>query len=45
MSPSFPFDFEGEMLDLIVSTTDHCLSFYFSSQTPVFFLFGCAIKV
>ena len=27
----FPFGFEGRMWDLIVSVTDHCLSFYFES--------------
>ena len=27
----FPFGFEGRMWDLIVSVSDHCLSFYFSS--------------
>ena len=26
----FPFGFEGRMWDLIVSVTDHCLSFYFT---------------
>ena len=26
----FPFGFEGRMWDLIVSISDHCLSFYFS---------------
>ena len=26
----FPFGFEGRMWDLIVSCTDHCLSFYFT---------------
>ena len=26
---TFPFGFEGRMLDLIVSVPDHCLSFYF----------------
>ena len=25
----FPFGFEGRMWDLIVSVSDHCLSFYF----------------
>ena len=25
----FPFGFEGRIWDLIVSVTDHCLSFYF----------------
>ena len=25
----FPFGFEGRMLELIVSVSDHCLSFYF----------------
>ena len=27
----FPFGFEGRMWDLIVSVSDHCLSFYFSN--------------
>ena len=27
----FPFDFEDRMWDLIVSVSDHCLSFYFSA--------------
>ena len=26
----FPFGFESRMWDLIVSVTDHCLSFYFA---------------
>ena len=30
----FPFGFEGRMWDLIVSVSDHCLSFYFSIQPP-----------
>ena len=25
----FPFGFEGRIWDLIVSVSDHCLSFYF----------------
>ena len=25
----FPFGFEGRMWDLILSVSDHCLSFYF----------------
>ena len=33
----FPFGFEGRMMDLIVSVTDHCLSFYFP-------LFQCFLK-
>ena len=28
--PSFPFDFEGGMWDLIAVIPDHCLSIYFS---------------
>ena len=32
----FPFVFEGRMWDLIVSVSDHCLSFYF--------LFCCKVK-
>ena len=27
---SFPFGFEGEILDLIVLIPDHCLSIYFT---------------
>ena len=27
----FPFGFEGRIWDLIVSVTDHCLSFYLNS--------------
>ena len=30
MCASFPIDFEGAMLDLIVLVPDHCLSFQFS---------------
>ena len=29
----FPFGFEVRMWDLIVSVTDHCLSFYFSMES------------
>ena len=28
----FPFGFEGRMWDLIVSVSDHCLSFYFTEN-------------
>ena len=31
----FPFGFEVRMWDLIVSVPDHCLSFYFTFNTPV----------
>ena len=29
--------FEGRIWDLIVSDPDHCLSFYFTVNTPIFF--------
>ena len=29
----FPFGLGGRMWDLIVSVPDHCLSFYFSTQS------------
>ena len=31
----FPFGFEGRIWDLIVSVPDHCLSFYFPSETVI----------
>ena len=30
----FPFGFEGRVWDLIVSVSDHCLSFYFAQSDP-----------
>ena len=44
MSPSFPFDFEGEMSDLIVSITDHCLSFTSHLKRLFFFSFWLCYK-
>ena len=41
VSHSFPFGFEGGMWDLIVSIPGHCLSIYFSSQSPIFYLWLC----
>ena len=34
----FPFGFEGRIWDLIVSVSDHCLSFYFTTdlQTVIY---------
>ena len=32
----FPFGFEGRVWDLIVSVTDHCLSFYFTLLMTLF---------
>ena len=36
----FPCGFEGWILDLIVSSPDHCLSFYFSIVFFFFFFFS-----
>ena len=33
--PSFPFDIESGMWDVIVLIPDHCLSIYFSNSTCV----------
>ena len=33
----FPFGFEGRIWDLIVSVPDHCLSFYFVTETITYY--------
>ena len=33
MCPSFPFGYEGGILDVIVLIPDHCLSIYFDSRS------------
>ena len=32
---SFPFGFEGAMWDLIILVSEHCISFYFTSEYTI----------
>ena len=41
----FPFGFEGRMWDLIVSVSDHCLSFYFPYVPVIWRRHYCLKKV